>query len=165
MKMSGSDPRMVHGAAIADSMHFDVRDPKVRTRGPLADAGNDGIVFEHCLACIDAVRLESRASALSELKGELTIRSAVDGQPRSGISREKSGYWIDIVMAQPEFEVAYELFNAGFRITQLTLEFEVEYEQWFSAEGYWDDVRYSWVECRTYQLEWTPTAEARPKNS
>lgn len=59
-------------------------------------------------------------------------------------------------MSPAEFEQTLDLFTARFHLVTVRLEFDVEYEQSFTGDGYWDDLRYPWVACRAYALDWMP---------
>jgi hypothetical protein len=163
----GRDGRMVSGPAIAGSMWFEVSEPMITTVGGELPARR--LELSHDLKAASEITLESTGSSLAALEGSLSIgRRWDDRDTRLGfLRRDGSNYYtIAVGMDEAEWQRALELLSWGFRPRMLELQFDVEYEQHFDGEAYWDDVRYPSAIFERYSLDWTPagTPELRSRH-
>jgi hypothetical protein len=148
---------MVAGPAIAASLWFEITDPMITTFGNASKPSRMASFFDiHAIGDIDLATPEKK---LANLLGGLSLgRRSAEGDAHLGyIRRDGSNYFaVSIVMDDEHWQQVRELFSWGFRPRRLELEFDVEYEQHFDGESYWDDVRYPSAMIDQYRIDWVP---------
>lgn len=155
----GTDSRVVSGPAISGFMWFDISDPMITLSGD--DQGRPPLTLHHDIVAARDVRLESSQRSLAALKGALSIHRSWDDRwkCRGYIRREGAEFYVlSVTMTEQEWQQSLQLLSWGYQPRALEIGFDVDYEQHFDGDDYWDDVRYPCVLFNWYQLDWTRTA-------
>lgn len=139
------DARMVSGAAIANSIFFEIVTPALA----------DGSFSVRALPRHE-IWLESAEARLADLVGALRIDASETG--RSVLRRTAQGYEIALSASSDQM---FGALQSGARCT-LTAMFDVEYQEAYESPGgyssaygvgYWDDVAYPSVELSRFTIE------------
>lgn len=156
------DHRLVYGAVIWPDVWFELEPVSLaRTHGRNAAPEPGCVTLEFGLKPLEDIALEGQVESLSALPGVLYVTSQRERTQRLGrISRDANGYSVTINLFEPELDRFLKLLVSGLTPGQLKLEFDIEVHQWVEIEGYWDDVRYPYVDIHEYRIDWKPRKAA-----
>jgi len=153
------DDRLISGAVICAQLWFDVGAPMLTMSSSL-NHDRGGHAIHHDLTVLHDIRLGGPAGSLKRQSGRLSLFDGREQALRVGqlAAEPPDHYSLWLNLSADEFDTAWQLLLAGYRLARVEVEFDNEVEQKVDTAHYWDDVRYPVVEVDSYRLDWVAEA-------